>query len=101
MATEVTANHPVAARQRGHPVVPEARAAAEAMLDPDRLGGRPGVREVVTFVMRLIVVGSDFRHVPLLPLWRARIECCFDPLLHARPRGTVGLVPSSMQRRFP
>src|SRR5262245_24118851 len=69
MASHITTHDPIVSREGGHPVIPELRAAADAVLEPHRLlFGYPGIGIVIDLIMHLTIVGSDCRHVSLLAL---------------------------------
>lgn len=54
-------------------MIPELRAAPDAMLEPHRFFfGHPGISIVVYFVEHLAIVCGDFRHI--LPLFTAAVS---------------------------
>src|SRR5262249_32195211 len=95
MATHITAEDPIVPGKWRHPVVPEARTAAKAVLDPHRLGWLPRIGKVIDLIVHLVVVGSDFGHTKLLFMRPSP-----SPTRREREPGSP-LVPFSPFPRFP
>jgi hypothetical protein len=63
VASHIAADDPKLAGKQGNPVIPETQISSEAVLNPDRFSLLPRICEIVEFVIHLVIVSDDLRHL--------------------------------------
>src|SRR6266851_1813944 len=88
MTTHVAADDTKFAGEQRYPVMPETQIAAEAVLNPNRLGLLPRLGEVVEFVVHLVIIGYYLGHSLTVPACApAKLSRLSSPVLGDRRAG--------------